>query len=93
MPREFDPISLEIMWSRLISVVDEAAATLVRTSFSTIVKESNDYACMLMLQPIDGVHNTPQFEFLGNAGSTSSPCSPSGLAGGSKGPLVPALVQ
>ncbi|WP_235202043.1 pilus assembly protein TadG-related protein [Ralstonia pickettii] len=52
-----------------------------------------DYACMLMLQPIDGVHNTPQFEFLGNAGSASSPCSPSGLAGGSKGPLVPALVQ
>jgi len=52
-----------------------------------------DYACMLMLQPIDGVHATPQFEFIGNAGAASSPCSPSGLAGGTKGPLVPALVQ
>jgi len=48
MPKEFDPISLEIMWNRLISVVDEAAATLVRTSFSTIVKESNDYSCVLL---------------------------------------------
>lgn len=48
MRKEFDPISLEIMWNRLISVVDEAAATLVRTSFSTIVKESNDYCCVLL---------------------------------------------
>jgi len=48
MTREFDPISLEILWNRLISVVDEAAATLVRTSFSTIVKESNDYSCVLL---------------------------------------------
>ena len=57
MPKEFDPISLEIMWSRLISVVDEAAATLVRTSFSTIVKESNDYACMLTTADGDGLVN------------------------------------
>jgi N-methylhydantoinase B len=47
MRKNFDPITLEILWNRLISVVDEAAATLVRTSFSTIVKESNDYCCVL----------------------------------------------
>ncbi|MCO5398545.1 pilus assembly protein TadG-related protein [Ralstonia soli] len=52
-----------------------------------------DYACMLMLQPIDGVHATPQFEYRGNAGSLTSPCTPSGLAGGTVGPLIPALVQ
>ena len=57
MSRDFDPISLEIMWSRLISVVDEAAATLVRTSFSTIVKESNDYACMLLAPNGDSLVN------------------------------------
>jgi len=51
MPKGFDPISLEIMWSPLISVVDEAAATLESTSFSTIVKESNDYAHTLMTTP------------------------------------------
>ena len=57
MAKEFDPISLEILWSRLISVVDEAAATLVRTSFSTIVKESNDYACILMDSRGDSLAN------------------------------------
>lgn len=31
----------------MISIVDEAAAALVRTSFSTIVRESNDFACVL----------------------------------------------
>jgi N-methylhydantoinase B len=46
--RGIDPISLEILWTRLVSLVDEAAATLVRTSFSTIVRESNDYAVVLL---------------------------------------------
>ncbi|MBI4506954.1 MAG: hydantoinase B/oxoprolinase family protein [Chloroflexi bacterium] len=45
---EYDPITLEILWSRLIATADESAATLLRTSFSTIVRESNDYACVLM---------------------------------------------
>lgn len=43
-----DPISLEIWWSRLIAVADEAGATLLRTAFSTAVRESNDYATVLM---------------------------------------------
>ena len=44
----FDPISLEIYWSRLISIADEAATGLLRTAFSTIVRESNDFATVLM---------------------------------------------
>lgn len=44
----FDPISLEILWNRLIAITDEAAATLIRTSFSTIVRESLDFACVLL---------------------------------------------
>ena len=44
----FDPVTLQILWSRLISIADEAAAALLRTSFSTIVRESNDYATVLM---------------------------------------------
>ncbi len=48
MNRPFNPISLEIYWSRLISIADEAAAALLRTSFSTIVRESNDFATVLM---------------------------------------------
>lgn len=45
---DFDPVTLQILWSRLISVADEAAAALLRTSFSTIVRESNDFATVLM---------------------------------------------
>ena len=48
MEHDFDPITLEILWSRLIAIIDEASATLVRTSFSTIVRESNDFACVLL---------------------------------------------
>ena len=49
---EIDPITLEICWTRLVSMVDEAAANLVRTSFSTIVRECNDYA--VVLTDVDG---------------------------------------
>lgn len=43
----FDPVSLEILGTRLISIVDESAAALLRTSFSTNVRESNDFATVL----------------------------------------------
>jgi len=43
----FDPITLEIIWSRLGSIVDEAATGFVRTSFSSLVREANDYAIVL----------------------------------------------
>ncbi|MBI4611102.1 MAG: hydantoinase B/oxoprolinase family protein [Candidatus Rokubacteria bacterium] len=44
----FDPVTLEVLWNRLISIVDETGATLQRTSFSTIVRESNDFACVIL---------------------------------------------
>jgi N-methylhydantoinase B len=43
----FDAITLEVLWTRIISVVDEAAKAIVRTSFSTLSNEANDFACML----------------------------------------------
>jgi N-methylhydantoinase B len=43
-----DPIALKVFWDRLIAATEEAAVTLVRTSFSTIVRENNDYACVLL---------------------------------------------
>lgn len=46
--KTFDPITLSILWSRLISIVDEAGTTLQRTSFSTVTRESNDFAVVLM---------------------------------------------
>ena len=35
-------IHMQIMWSRLIAVVEEQAQTLVRTAFSTTVREAGD---------------------------------------------------
>lgn len=43
-----DPVALQILWSRLVAIVDESATALQRTSFSTTVRESNDYACALL---------------------------------------------
>jgi N-methylhydantoinase B len=48
MGSRFDPIALEILWSRLIAVADESATTLLRTAFSPIIRESNDFATCLM---------------------------------------------
>lgn len=47
MTRTFDAVELELLWRRLISLVDEAAAALVRTSFSTLVRESYDFSCVV----------------------------------------------
>ncbi|MBU6351660.1 MAG: hydantoinase B/oxoprolinase family protein [Chloroflexi bacterium] len=43
-----DLITLEIQWQRLISIMDEVDNATVRTSFSTIVGESRDFACILV---------------------------------------------
>ena len=40
-----DPIALEVLWSRLLSVTNEQQAALMRTAFSTVVRESQDLAC------------------------------------------------
>ena len=45
---QLDAISLEVQWSRLISIMDEVDIALVRTSFSTIVGESRDFAVIML---------------------------------------------
>lgn len=44
----FDPIRLEVQWDRLAAATDEAASTMLRSAFSTIIRESNDYTVVLM---------------------------------------------
>lgn len=44
---KYGSIELEILWKRLISVVDEASAAFVRTCFSTLVRDGNDFAIVL----------------------------------------------
>jgi N-methylhydantoinase B len=40
-----DPVTLEVIWNRLLSVANEQQGALMRTAFSTIVRESQDLAC------------------------------------------------
>src|SRR2546430_9288578 len=45
MTKTLDLITLEVLWNRLLSVVNEQQVTLMRTAFSTVVRESQDLAC------------------------------------------------
>lgn len=45
--RSYDPITLAVHWNRLIAIVDEASATLLRTAFSRIVTDAWDFTCAL----------------------------------------------
>jgi len=42
-----DPVALEVIWNRFLSVANEQQDALIRTAFSTIVRESQDLACGL----------------------------------------------
>ena len=46
MAQKFDPITLEILWRRLISIVDEADSSVARTAFSSLLRDAHDYTCM-----------------------------------------------
>src|SRR5262249_24029593 len=46
-PVMLDPVTIEILWSRITSIVDEAAKVIVRTAFSTLSNEANDFASVL----------------------------------------------
>ncbi len=46
MGQIFDPITLEILWRRLISIVDEADSAVARTAFSSLLRDAHDYTCM-----------------------------------------------
>jgi N-methylhydantoinase B len=46
MADKFDPVTLEILWRRLISIVDEADTAVARTAFSSLLRDAHDYTCM-----------------------------------------------
>jgi N-methylhydantoinase B len=45
---ELDPVTLEIHWNRLITVMGETDQALLRTAFSTIISETRDYGFILL---------------------------------------------
>ena len=39
---KIDAVLLEVLWNRLISIVNEQAAALMHASFTTVVREAGD---------------------------------------------------
>ena len=57
---EADPVSLEIMWARLITVVEEMWHTIVRTAFSLIISEAQDFATDLLDPDGESLAHSPR---------------------------------
>jgi 5-oxoprolinase (ATP-hydrolysing)/N-methylhydantoinase A len=55
-----DPIGLEIMWSRLVNVVEEMWLTVCRTAFSLVISEAQDFACELLDQHGETLAHSPR---------------------------------
>lgn len=64
-PVAFDPVMLEIAWSRLQAVVDEGEVTLMRTAFSAIIREAYDFGVVLLDAAggsvVQSQHSLPSF--------------------------------
>jgi N-methylhydantoinase B len=48
--QRLDPVLLEVLWNRLVSVVEEQARALMRTSFTSVVREAGDLSAGLFDQ-------------------------------------------
>ncbi len=55
-----DPVSLEIMWARLVTVAEEMWHTIVRTAFSLIVSEAQDFATDLLDPDGESLAHSPR---------------------------------
>ena len=60
MSAPFDPVSLEIMWSRLINITEECWVTIWRTAFSTIIGEAQDFGCELLDAKAHSIAHSPR---------------------------------
>jgi len=56
----FHPVSLEIMWSRLINITEECWVTIWRTAFSTIIGEAQDFGCELLDARANSIAHSPR---------------------------------
>ena len=87
MAEKIDPITLEVLWNRLLSVVNEQQVTLMRTAFSTVVRESQDLACgvfdtrgYMVAQSLTGTPghingSTPFFESVSGGNARAGGCA------------------
>ena len=57
---EADPIALEIMWSRLVTVAEEMWSTVCRTAFSLVISDAQDFACELLDPDGEPIAHSPR---------------------------------
>ncbi|MDA0700253.1 MAG: hydantoinase B/oxoprolinase family protein, partial [bacterium] len=57
---KFDPVSLEVMWSRMINITEECWTTIWRTAFSTIIGEAQDFGCELLDAAGESLAHSPR---------------------------------
>ncbi len=60
MTSRFDPVALEIMWSRLVNIAEECWITIWRTAFSTIIGEAQDFGCELFDADAESIAHSPR---------------------------------
>lgn len=68
MDAKLNSVDLEILWTRLSSMVDEAATALLRTCFSSVIRDGNDYGCTVF----DSEYNLLAQSTLGTPGFVGS---------------------
>lgn len=56
----FDPVSLEILWSRLVNITEECWVTIWRTAFSMIIGEAQDFGCELLDAKGESLAHSPR---------------------------------
>ena len=49
MQKDIDPVSLEVMRNALMSICDEMSAALIRTAYSTNIKDRRDCSCAIYM--------------------------------------------
>lgn len=47
MSDSFDPVTLEVLWNRLVSITEEQARTLMRTGLSNVLSDAGDLSACL----------------------------------------------
>ena len=64
---DLDEIQIQILWNRLLSIVEEQAQALIRTAFSTSVREAGDLSAgvfdlkgRMLAQAVTGTRRTPR---------------------------------
>ena len=73
MTKQHSTVAYQVMWNRLISVVEEQAQALVRTAFSTSVREAGDLSA--------GVYDTPRPDAGPGRDRHAGPCQRHGRCG------------